>query len=60
LFYLRTRAVDEAAARALLTYAFARDVLDRIGLGPVRSQLERRLAAKLRMAALPRAGEALA
>ncbi len=59
LFYLRSRAVDEAAARDLLTYAFARDVLNRIRLEPVRSQLERNLAAKLRVAALHQAQEVL-
>jgi Fe-S cluster assembly protein SufD len=57
LFYLRSRAVDEAAARDLLTYAFARDVLSRLRLEPVRSQLERNLAAKLRVAALHQAQE---
>lgn len=57
LFYLRSRAVDEAAARDLLTYAFARDVLNRLRLDPVRAQLERHLAAKLRVAALHQAQE---
>jgi Fe-S cluster assembly protein SufD len=57
LFYLRSRAVDEAAARDLLTYAFARDVLSRLRLEPVRVQLERNLAAKLRVAALYQAKE---
>jgi Fe-S cluster assembly protein SufD len=57
LFYLRSRAMDEAAARDLLTYAFARDVLSRLRLEPVRSQLERNLAAKLRVAALHQAKE---
>ncbi|MDO8595551.1 MAG: Fe-S cluster assembly protein SufD [Sulfuricaulis sp.] len=57
LFYLRSRAVDEAAARDLLTYAFARDVLSRLRLEPVRSQLERNLAAKLSAAALHQAKE---
>lgn len=47
LFYLRSRAVDEAAARDLLTYAFAHDVLSRMGLAPIRRQLERRLTARL-------------
>lgn len=47
LFYLRSRAMDVAAARDLLTYAFARDVLNRIRLEPVRLQLERGLAAGL-------------
>jgi Fe-S cluster assembly protein SufD len=57
LFYLRSRAMDEAAARDLLTYAFARDVLSRLRLEPVRAQLERNLAAKLRVTALHQAQE---
>jgi len=47
LFYLRSRAVDEAAARDLLTYAFAHDVLSRMRLAPVRVELERRLTKRL-------------
>ena len=47
LFYLRSRAIDEAAARDLLTYAFAHDVLSRFKLAPVRSQLERKLTTRL-------------
>ena len=47
LFYLRSRAIDEAAARDLLTYAFANDVLNRIRLAPIRLQLEQRLTARL-------------
>lgn len=30
LFYLRSRGIDEATARGLLTYAFARDVVQRV------------------------------
>lgn len=47
LFYLRARAIDEAAARDLLTYAFANDVLARMRLPAVRLQLEQRLIARL-------------
>ncbi len=47
LFYLRSRALDETTARDLLTYAFARDVLTRIRLEPVRNELERQLASGL-------------
>ena len=47
LFYLRSRAIGEALARSLLVYAFASDVLERVGLEPVRVQLERRLTARL-------------
>ena len=47
LFYLRSRAIDPATARALLTYAFAHDVVLRIPLAPVRTALERLLLARL-------------
>jgi len=47
LFYLRSRALDEQAARDLLTYAFANDVLARMRLDAVRLPLERRLTARL-------------
>jgi Fe-S cluster assembly protein SufD len=43
MFYLRTRGVDVAAARDLLIYAFARDVIDRIGIPKVREYLEKAL-----------------
>jgi len=48
LFYLKSRGLDEPAARTLLTRGFAREVLDRINLESVRDWCERRLAAKLR------------
>lgn len=47
LFYLRSRALDEDAARNLLVYAFAADVLDRMRLDPVRYYLEQQLARRL-------------
>jgi Fe-S cluster assembly protein SufD len=47
LFYLRSRALDEDAARSLLVYAFAADVLERMRLDPVRHYLERQLAERL-------------
>jgi Fe-S cluster assembly protein SufD len=47
LFYLRSRAVDEARARDLLTYAFAHDLIARIRLAPIRESLERRLTSRL-------------
>ncbi len=40
LFYLRSRALPEAQARALLLYAFAHENLDRMKPGLVRSWLE--------------------
>ena len=47
LFYLRSRALDEDAARSLLVYAFAADVLDRMQLAPVRHYLQQQLAERL-------------
>jgi Fe-S cluster assembly protein SufD len=43
LFYLRTRGLDIDSARALLTFAFANDVVGRIPLEPLRTELEQRI-----------------
>ena len=47
LFYLRSRALDEASARSLLVYAFAADVLERMRLDSVRHYLEQQLADRI-------------
>jgi Fe-S cluster assembly protein SufD len=47
LFYLRSRGIGEAAARALLTWAFASDLLRRVPDAAVRTAVERHLQAKL-------------
>ena len=47
IFYLRSRGVEEATARALLTYAFAQDVIDRIPVAPVRARLAQLLLSRL-------------
>lgn len=47
LFYLRSRGLPEALARALLIYAFAREIVDRIRVVPLRDALERVLLARL-------------
>ena len=47
IFYLKSRGLDEAAARALLTYGFAHEVLERIGVAPIRAWLEGLLTARL-------------
>jgi Fe-S cluster assembly protein SufD len=47
VFYLRSRGIGEEAAKSLLTYAFARDVVDRITAEPVRRELEELLLARL-------------
>lgn len=40
LFYLRTRGVDERMARAVLTCAFARDIIERVQVRSLRERLE--------------------
>lgn len=49
LFYLRTRGIDEENARALLIFAFAQDVLERIELPSVRQYVEKSIAERLKM-----------
>jgi Fe-S cluster assembly protein SufD len=46
VFYLRSRGVDLAAARHLLSYAFAADITRRIRVATVRQRLEDYLAAQ--------------
>ena len=48
LFYLRTRGIGKNEARAMLTFAFANDVVSRIKVGPVRLMLEHLLLTALR------------
>ena len=43
IFYLTSRGIGEREARELLTLAFARDILDRIRLEPLRAWLDARL-----------------
>ena len=50
LFYLRSRALDEAAAKGLLLFAFASECLDRMSPGPIRSYVS-----KIILSALPQA-----
>jgi len=47
LFYLRSRAIDQDTARGLLIFAFADEVVERLGLEPVRAALEERIAGRL-------------
>jgi Fe-S cluster assembly protein SufD len=47
IFYLRSRGIDEASARGLLTYAFASDVINGIRVEPLRAQLDKELFARL-------------
>ena len=52
LFYLRSRGLDEAHARNLLTYAFATEALARIGLAPLRRRAAAAIRARLPGSAL--------
>ena len=47
VFYLRSRGIGEEAARSLLTYSFAGEVLDEIRLEAVRADLEEFLFTRL-------------
>jgi Fe-S cluster assembly protein SufD len=48
IFYLKTRGVDDPGARGILTYGFASEVINRIGIAPIRSGLDQLLWAWLR------------
>ena len=52
IFYLRSRGIEEATARALLTYGFARDLLERMDLEHLREIVSEALLDRL-----PHAGE---
>lgn len=45
LFYMRSRGIDEASAKGLLTYAFAEEILRRFDLPVLRGALEEKLLA---------------
>ncbi len=47
LFYLRARGLDEAAARALLTRAFAAEIVDAIPVEPLRERIHELLLQRL-------------
>jgi len=47
LFYLRSRGIDADAARRLLTFAFAAEVLNRVPDAPIREALTARVAGRL-------------
>jgi Fe-S cluster assembly protein SufD len=47
LFYLRSRGVPHEEAKALLTYAFAHELLDRIQSESLRTHVEMLVSARL-------------
>ena len=53
IFYLRARGMDEAAARSLLTFAFAEEIVRRADIAPLRARLEALLIDRLPDAQLP-------
>ena len=50
LFYLRSRGIGLEAARSLLTYAFANEIISRMKIEPIRARLENLLLTKLQKA----------
>jgi Fe-S cluster assembly protein SufD len=47
LFYLRARGIAEAEARAMLAQGFVREVIEAIGFGPLREQVQEAVQAHL-------------
>lgn len=47
VFYLRSRGMDETAARSLLTYGFAREIIDQVRIPALRDYLDQAVTARL-------------
>ncbi len=47
LFYLRSRGIDLETSRALLTFAFAEDIVAKLGVGAIRERLDTRILGRL-------------
>lgn len=47
VFYLRSRGIDEEAARHILTYAFAVDVVNQVKVAPIRIKLDQLILSRL-------------
>ncbi len=47
LFYLRSRGIDLETSRALLTYAFAEDIVAKVGVSAIRERLDTRILGRL-------------
>jgi Fe-S cluster assembly protein SufD len=59
IFYLRSRGIGAEAARGLLTYAFANDIISRLAVDPLRVQLEDFLLHRQHLPRAERVTEAL-
>lgn len=46
IFYMRSRGIDEEAARRLLVHGFAKEIIDRVALEPLRTHVDRLFAAR--------------
>ena len=47
LFYLQTRGIPKKEAKALLTYAFANNVLESVKINPLKTKVKKIIAGKL-------------
>ncbi|MEQ9302207.1 MAG: Fe-S cluster assembly protein SufD [Cyclobacteriaceae bacterium] len=47
IFYLRARGIDERSAKAMLLYAFAKDVLENVSVEPLRERLDQLVSQRL-------------
>jgi len=47
VFYLRSRGIDEEAARNILTYAFVADVVNQVRVAPIRIKLDQLILSRL-------------
>ena len=47
IFYLQSRGIDEAAARNMLTFAFANEMLSRLNNSDLKSQVQRAILESL-------------
>jgi len=56
IFYLRSRGIGRDEARAMLTWAFAGEVIAGVGPAALRARVEAALAARLPLGAVPEAG----
>ena len=56
MFYLRQRGIDQSRARALLTYGFGAEVLEKLGDAEVAAALEEAVLQRARLATEERVG----
>jgi len=47
LFYMRSRGIDEAAARNMLTFAFAGEMINRVKVAPMRVKVNEMVVRRL-------------